>query len=76
MQKRKLLVTNDEVTQITVINKSDLKPTQIRQNNKEDSVLDMKKDVQMVKKNIEEKIKNELAKKREKRNNGKKILLL
>ena len=36
----------------------------------------MKKDVEMVKKNIEQKIKkNELAKK-EKRNNGKKILLL
>ena len=65
--KKKTLVTNDKVTQITVISKSDLKSTKIRPNKKEDSILDMKKDVQMVKKNIEEKIKkNELAKKREK----------
>ena len=77
MQKRKPLVTNDKVTQVTVINKSDFKSNQITPSKKEDSVLDMKKDVQMVKKNIEEKIKkNELAKKKRERNNGKKILLL
>ena len=65
--KKKTLVTNDKVTQVTVINKSDFKSNQITPSKKEDSVLDMKKDVQMVKKNIEEKIKkNELAKKREK----------
>ena len=66
-EKKKTLVTNDKVTQVTVINKSDFKSNQLTSSKKEDSVLDMKKDVQMVKKNIEEKIKkNELAKKREK----------
>ena len=36
----------------------------------------MKKDVQMVKKNIEQKIKKDELAKKEKRNYGKKILLL
>ena len=64
--KKKAIVSNDKVTQITVISKSDLKSSQKKPNKKEDNILDMKKDVQMVKKNNEQKIKNdELAKKRE-----------
>jgi hypothetical protein len=66
-EKKKTLVTNDKVTRVTVINKFDFKSNQSTPSKKEGSVLDMKKDVEMVKKNIEEKIKkNELAKKREK----------
>ena len=65
--KKKTLVSNDKVTQITVISKSDLQSNQIKQDRKKDSMSAMKKDVQMVKNNIEQKIKkNELAKKREK----------
>ena len=64
--KKKTLVTSDKVTQITVISKSNLQSKPTKSNQKEDSISDIKKDVQMVKKNIEEKIKkNELAKKRE-----------
>ena len=44
--KKKTLVTNDKVTQVTVINKSDFKSNQLTPSKKEDSVLDMKKDVQ------------------------------
>ena len=58
---------SDKVTQITVINKSGLQSSQMKSGRKKDSIIEMKKDVQMVKNNIEQKIKkDELAKKREK----------
>ena len=65
--KKKALLPSDKVTQITVINKSGLQSSQMKSDRKKDSIIEMKKDVQMVKNNIEQKIKkDELAKKREK----------
>ena len=49
--------SNDKVTQITVINKSELSSSETNSFNLEETHSDIKKDVQMVKRNIEEKIK-------------------
>ena len=65
-KKKELKKSSGNMTQITVINKSNLSLQEEKINSDKERHSDIKKDVQMVKKNIENKIKkNELAKIRE-----------
>jgi len=57
---------DNKLTQITIINKSDLKPDNKEKTINSESVTEIKKDVDKVKRNIEDKlIRNELARQRE-----------
>ena len=57
---------NEKLTQITVINKSDLKTDTENKKVNSESISDIKKDVNKIKRNIEDKlIRNELARQRE-----------
>ena len=67
---------NNRITQITVINKSDLKSDVKEKKTDSETITNIKKDVDTVKRNIEDKlIRNELARQREEEIKKEKIFL-
>ena len=68
---------NNRIKQITVINKSDLKSDVKEKKNDSETITNIKKDVDTVKRNIEDKlIRNELARQREEEIKKENILIL